>query len=182
MRRVARATVRPIVSRPEPEPSEASMCAFIGRDAKSARARGQSGVLPTRIGGAKVAPATASFVALRWRGRSRGRVCEKLWETPVVDPRSTREVKVHAVVVRVTISDREAAQQRLDQDVVPQVSQAPGFQAGYWTWKDNTGLSMIVLDSEDAANQAAERAREMVGRIDAVSLDGVEVREVVAHA
>jgi hypothetical protein len=89
---------------------------------------------------------------------------------------------MHAVVVRVAISDRDAAQQRLDQDVVPQVSQAPGFQAGYWTWKDNTGLSMIVLDSEDAANQAAERAREMVQGIDAVSLEGVEVREVVAHA
>jgi hypothetical protein len=89
---------------------------------------------------------------------------------------------VHAVVVKVTINDREAAQQRLDQDVVPQVSQAPGFQAGYWTWKDNTGLSMLILDSEDAANQAAERAREMIDRIDAVSLDGVEVREVVAHA
>jgi hypothetical protein len=89
---------------------------------------------------------------------------------------------VHAVVVRVTISDRDAAQQRLDQEVVPQVSQAPGFQAGYWTWKDNTGLSMIVLDSEDAANRAADRAREMIQGIDAVSLEGVEVREVVAHA
>jgi hypothetical protein len=89
---------------------------------------------------------------------------------------------VHAVVVKVTISDREGAQQRLDQDVVPQVSQAPGFQAGYWTWKDNTGLSMIIFDSEDDANQAADRARQMVQEIDAVSLDGVEVREVVAHA
>jgi len=89
---------------------------------------------------------------------------------------------VHAVVVRVTITDREAAQQRLDQDVVPQVSQAPGFQAGYWTWKDNTGLSMVVLDSEDAANQVAERARQMVQDIDAVTLESVEVREVVAHA
>ena len=89
---------------------------------------------------------------------------------------------MHAVVVKVTISDREAAQQRLDEEVVPQVSQAPGFQAGYWTWKDDTGLSIIILDSEDAANQAAERARQMVDGIDAVSLDGVEVREVVAHA
>jgi hypothetical protein len=89
---------------------------------------------------------------------------------------------VHAVVVRVTISDREAAQQRLDQDVVPQVSKAPGFRAAYWTWKDNTGLSMVVLDSEDAANQVAERARQMLQDIDAVSLEGVEVREVVAHA
>ena len=89
---------------------------------------------------------------------------------------------MHAVVVRVTISDRDDAQQRLDQDVVPQVSQAPGFRAGYWTWKDNSGLSMIVFDSEDAANEAADRAREMIQRIDAVSLEGVEAREVVAHA
>jgi hypothetical protein len=89
---------------------------------------------------------------------------------------------MHAVGVRVTINDRDAAQERLDTQVVPQVSQAPGFQAGYWTWKDNTGLSMVILDSEDAANQAASRVREMVDGIDAVSLDGVEVREVVAHA
>ena len=89
---------------------------------------------------------------------------------------------MHAVVVRVSINDREAAQQRLDQDVVPQVSQAPGFQAGYWTWKDDGGLSMVIVDSEDAANQMADRARQMVESIDAVSLEGVEVREVVAHA
>jgi hypothetical protein len=105
-----------------------------------------------------------------------------IWETAAVIPTATKEVKVHAVVVKVTISDREAAQQRLDQDVVPQVSQAPGFQAGYWTWKDNSGLSMIILESEDAANQAADRAREMVQNIEAVTLEGVEVREVVAHA
>ena len=106
----------------------------------------------------------------------------EIWETVVVDPRTSKEVKVHAVVVRVTINDREGAQQRLDQDVVPQVSQAPGFQAGYWTWKDNTGLSMVIFDSEDGANQAAGRVREMVDGNDAVSLDDVEVREVVAHA
>ena len=93
-----------------------------------------------------------------------------------------QEAKVHAVVVKVTIDDREAAQQRLDQEVVPAVSQAPGFQTGYWMQKDNTGLSVVIFDSEDSANQAAERAREMTENIDAVSLDGVEVREVVAHA
>ena len=104
------------------------------------------------------------------------------WETQLVESETAKEVDVHAVVVRVTIIDREAAQQRLEQEVVPQVSQAPGFQAGYWMQKDNTGLATIILDSEDAANQAAERAREMTRNIDAVSLDGVEVREVVAHA
>jgi hypothetical protein len=89
---------------------------------------------------------------------------------------------VHAVVVNVSISDREAAQRRLDQDVVPGVSQAPGFQAGYWTWKNNSGLSMAIFDSEDAANQSADRARAMIEGNTAVSLINVEVREVVAHA
>jgi len=89
---------------------------------------------------------------------------------------------VHAVVVRVTIKDREAAQKRLDEDVVPRISQAPGFRTGYWTWKDDTGLSLVVFDSEDGANRAAEQARAMVEEIDAVELEGVEVREVVANA
>jgi hypothetical protein len=90
---------------------------------------------------------------------------------------------MYAVVVKVTLSDREAAQQGLDQDVVPQVSQSPGFQAGYWTWKDNTGLTMVIFDSEEAANQAANRVRDMVGGMAAaVTLEDVEVREVVAHA
>ena len=89
---------------------------------------------------------------------------------------------MHAVVVRVTINDEDAAQQRLEQEVVPQVSQAPGFHAGYWTWKDGTGLAMIVVDSEEAANQGADRAREMIQGMDAVTLQDVEVREVVAHA
>jgi len=87
---------------------------------------------------------------------------------------------VYAVVVRVTINDREAAQQRLDQDVVPQISQAPGFQAGYWTWKDNTGLAMVVFESEEAATSMSQQVPNMVNAD--VTLESVEVREVVAHA
>ena len=62
---------------------------------------------------------------------------------------------MHALVVRVTIKDRESAQRGLNENVVPGVSQAPGFRAGYWTWKDNGGLSMIVFDSEDARTRRA---------------------------
>ena len=89
---------------------------------------------------------------------------------------------MHAVVVRVTINDPEAAQKGLDEEVVPRISQAPGFHAGYWTWKDNTGLSIVIFDSEENASRASDFAREMIQGIDAVDLEGVEVREVVAHA
>jgi hypothetical protein len=87
---------------------------------------------------------------------------------------------VHAVVVRVTIGDQEAAQNHLTEHVVPGISQAPGFVAGYWTRKDDSGLAMAVFDSEDAANAMSERVPEMAR--DVVTVDDVEVREVVAHA
>jgi hypothetical protein len=87
---------------------------------------------------------------------------------------------VHAVVVKVTIEDPQAAESALREQVVPRVSQSPGFVAGYWTRKDNTGLSMVVFESEDAAQQASERMRANVP--DSVTLDDLEVREVAAHA
>ena len=87
---------------------------------------------------------------------------------------------MHAVVVKVTIQDQEASEATLREQVVPGVSQAPGFVAGYWTRKDNNGLSMVIFESEDAANSMSERVAGMVP--DTVTLEEVEVREVVAHA
>jgi hypothetical protein len=88
--------------------------------------------------------------------------------------------RMHAVVVKATLHDREAAQSMLDAQVVPRVSQSPGFVAGYWTWRDNSGVSMVIFESEDAANGMSEQVRTMVN--DSVTIEDVEVREVVAHA
>jgi hypothetical protein len=66
---------------------------------------------------------------------------------------------MHAVVVRVNIDDSEAATARLRDEVVPRVSQAQGFVAGHWTRKGNTGLSMLVFESEETATDAEERVR-----------------------
>jgi hypothetical protein len=87
---------------------------------------------------------------------------------------------MHAVVVKVTIDDVEAAEGALREQVVPRVSQAPGFVAGYWTRKDNGGLSMIIFESEEAAQQASEQVRANVPPT--VTVEDVEVREVVAEA
>ena len=91
---------------------------------------------------------------------------------------------MHAVAVYVTITDFEPARQGLLERVVPAASQAPGFVAGYWTRsEDNKGLGMVVFESEDAARAAAERIRSDGSPTpDAVTLDNVEVREVVASA
>ena len=87
---------------------------------------------------------------------------------------------MHAVVVRVTINDPEQATSELRDNVVPRVSQAPGFVAGYWTREGNGGLSMIVFESEDAARSASEQIPQ--GMPESVELENVEVREVVANA
>jgi hypothetical protein len=86
---------------------------------------------------------------------------------------------VHAVVVKVTITDREVAEKRLREETIPRVSQLPGVVAGYWTRSNGPdGLSMVVFESEDAARAAAEQVPNMVS--ESVTLEGVDVREVVA--
>jgi len=87
---------------------------------------------------------------------------------------------MHAVVVKVTINDLNAGISDLREIVVPRVSQAPGFVTGHWTRKDNSGMSMIIFESEDAANSASEHIRSSVPQ--GVTLEDVEVREVVANA
>jgi|tagenome__1003787_1003787.scaffolds.fasta_scaffold19898187_2 hypothetical protein len=90
------------------------------------------------------------------------------------------ENRMHAVVVRVNINDADGAMEELRRDVVPRVSQAPGFVAGYWTRKEDEGLSMTVWESEDAANQARERITQNMPQ--GVDLQESEVREVIANA
>lgn len=87
---------------------------------------------------------------------------------------------MHAVVVRVSVGDAEANVKALRERVVPQVSQTPGFVAGYWTRKDTEGLSMVVFESEDAANGFRDMLKNIVP--EGVTLEDAEVREVVAHA
>jgi hypothetical protein len=87
---------------------------------------------------------------------------------------------MHAVVVNVTVNEEEPALKALREQVVPAVSQIPGFVTGYWTRKGNSGLSMAVFESEGAATEASQR---VTGGVPAgVTLEGVEVREVVASA
>jgi hypothetical protein len=87
---------------------------------------------------------------------------------------------VHAVVVRVTLEDFEDARFHLRERVVPAMSQAPGFVTGYWTRKDDSGLAMVIFESEDAAEAMRERVPSLIP--DVVTLEDVEVRVVEAHA
>jgi hypothetical protein len=87
---------------------------------------------------------------------------------------------MHAVVIDVTIEDRAAAQAELEQ-LVPQVSAAPGFVAAYWVaLPDGTGSSIAVFDSEASA-QALVAMTEGAPAM-SVTLQRVAVGEVIAHA
>lgn len=94
---------------------------------------------------------------------------------------------MHAVVVRVTIHNADRTREVLNSQVVPQVSGAPGFKTGYWTWSTGggqlNGLAMSIFDSEENARAAGDRVSAIAaGAGDDVTLESVEVREVVASA
>jgi hypothetical protein len=94
---------------------------------------------------------------------------------------------MHALVTRVTIHNADRTRDVLNDQVVPQVSGAPGFKAGYWTWstggEELNGLAMMMFDSEENARAVGDRISAVAADApDDVTLDAVEVREVVASA
>jgi hypothetical protein len=87
---------------------------------------------------------------------------------------------MHAVVTHVTINDVEAATDALRSQIIPRVSGAPGFVAGYWVQvAGNKGVSVVAFESEEAARQASEQIQPPG---DFVNFDSVDVGEVVASA
>jgi hypothetical protein len=90
---------------------------------------------------------------------------------------------MYAVVGSVTINDFERGLPVLRDHIVPNVKQAPGFVNAYWLRsQDNQGSSVIVLESEEAARALARKIEAEGPPTDAVTINSVEVREVVAHA
>jgi hypothetical protein len=89
---------------------------------------------------------------------------------------------MHAVVVSVSVHDGQAATSYLREEVVPAVSQAPGFVAGYWVRLEgaNQGRATIVCESEDAARNVANQIQPAPEG--ASTIDSVDVGEVVANA
>jgi hypothetical protein len=82
-------------------------------------------------------------------------------------------------------TDAYTTRELLNSQVVPAVSAAPGFQAGYWAWSTGgelTGLAMMIFDWAENASGAGDRIRAAAESSDDVTLDEVEIREVVASA
>jgi len=87
---------------------------------------------------------------------------------------------MHAVVARSTLHDFEQATKFLREEGIPRVSQAPGFVSAQWVRLDEkTGTSMLTFESEDAARAAAEMLKANPPGGSAITIDSIEVGEVV---
>jgi hypothetical protein len=90
---------------------------------------------------------------------------------------------MHAVVVRSTLHDAEQGRKFLREDGIPRISQAPGFVDARWVRLDeNTGTSMLTFETEDAARAAAEYLMANPPPSSAVTINTIEVGEVVERA
>ena len=90
---------------------------------------------------------------------------------------------MHAVIVSVTINDLDKATETLRGQIVPMVSQAPGFVAGYWVTIEGgeKGRGTIVMESEEAARGLADQLHQQP-QADEVTVENVQVGEVAASA
>jgi hypothetical protein len=94
---------------------------------------------------------------------------------------------MHAVLLEVDTSgqpDQEAGLKGLREQVVPGVSQAPGFQAGYWLRPlgDAKGTSLVLFDTEANAQTASQALEVGSSPMPGVTVLRCEVREVAASA
>ena len=90
---------------------------------------------------------------------------------------------MHALIVKVQIHDFERAHEFLTTQIVPNVKQAPGFVTGHWTTSDRShGESMIIFESEEGAQAVKQMIESGPGPGDEVTLESVEIAEVVANA
>jgi len=88
---------------------------------------------------------------------------------------------MHAVVARATLHDFEGGRQFLRDQVIPRVSQAPGFVAAYWVRvAEDRGASMLLFESEEAARAVADQIPRQQDGV--TTVESIEVGEVVERA
>jgi len=84
------------------------------------------------------------------------------------------------VSVRIEAGREDEARQALVGQVLPAVKGSPGFVAGYWFAQDgNTGSSVVFWETKQHAEAMAERLRPGAHPAPPVTVERVEVREVI---
>ncbi len=90
---------------------------------------------------------------------------------------------MHAALVSVRVEPdaQEAALATLREQVVPMVTNSPGFVAGYWLeLRDDAGLGVLVFDTEEHARDAAPPVGPAPAQ--GATVESVDFRAVVASA
>ena len=87
---------------------------------------------------------------------------------------------MHALIWRVTIKEPVEANRILHQEIVPAISQTPGFAGGYWAeTEDGHGTAMVLFNSEADARRVADMPEPQT---DAFDIEVSELAEIVAQA
>jgi hypothetical protein len=87
---------------------------------------------------------------------------------------------MHAVVVRSTVHDVEEGRKFLKEQAIPGISQAPGFVGAQWVrLEGGTGTGMLTFESQEQAQAAVEQLRTNPPPESAVTINTIEVGEVV---
>jgi hypothetical protein len=89
------------------------------------------------------------------------------------------DVPMYAALVTVKIDPTQAAAAAaaLMDGILPKITSAPGFAAGYWLEPaDGHGFSILLFDTEEQTRQAAKSATSWSAP--GVSLEGVQIRRV----
>jgi hypothetical protein len=90
---------------------------------------------------------------------------------------------MHAALIRAKSPGgiNDARLKNLREQVVPMVSSAPGFVAGYWTdVRDDNGFAFVVFEDEASAKAAAPPQGADMG--EGVTIEYVEFREILGNA
>jgi hypothetical protein len=86
---------------------------------------------------------------------------------------------MYATLATVTISDYEHARRILHDDVLPTITDIPGFVSGYWLAPiDGRGTEVLVFETEAEARAMAEQMPPGRRVNEYITVESVEVREV----
>lgn len=84
------------------------------------------------------------------------------------------------VSVRIEAGREDEARQGLVEQVLPRVKGSPGFVAGYWFAPDgDTGSSVVIWETKEHAEAMAARLQPGAHPAPPVTVERVEVREVI---
>ena len=90
---------------------------------------------------------------------------------------------MHAMVVKATIHDFEQGRSFLRQEGIPALRQAPGFVTAHWVrLGENSGTSMLIFESEEAAQAGAQQLKANPPPGNVVTINSVDIGEVVEQA